>query len=80
MQAYMHSLRHLLEADDAIYWPTHGPAIRNPRAFVHAYIAHRDAREIQILTCLQDGARTIEQMVETMYADVDPRLHPAAAR
>ncbi len=80
MQAYMHSLRRLMEADDAIYWPTHGPAIRNPRAFVHAYIAHRDAREMQILTCLQDGARTIEQMVETMYADVDPRLHPAAAR
>jgi glyoxylase-like metal-dependent hydrolase (beta-lactamase superfamily II) len=80
MQAYMHSLRRLLEADDAIYWPTHGPAIRNPRAFVHAYIAHREAREAQILDCLRAGQHTIEQMVERMYAEVDPRLHPAAAR
>ncbi len=80
MQSYMHSLHKLLDADDAIYWPTHGPAIRDPHAFVHAYIAHRESREKQILECLRNGAGNIDELVRRMYADVDARLHPAAAR
>jgi len=80
MQSYMHSLHKLLDGNDTVYRPTHGPAIRDPHPFVHAYIAHREAREGQILSCLADGMTTIDRMVQTMYADVDARLHPAAAR
>lgn len=80
MQSYMRSLDKLLAADDEIYWPTHGPAIRNPQTFVRAYIAHRRDREAQILECLRGGPATIDTMVEAMYADVDRRLWPAAAR
>jgi len=80
MQAYMRSLRRLLDSDDAIYWPTHGPAIHDPHSFVRAYIAHREAREAQILDCIHGGAVTIAAMVEKIYTAVDPGLHPAAAR
>ena len=80
MQAYMHSLSKLLDADDALYVPTHGPVIADPKPFVQAYIAHREDRERQILDCLGRGLGTIGQMVSDMYADVDSRLHPAAAR
>ncbi len=80
MQAYMMSLQRLLQIDDAVYWPTHGPAIHNPQAFVRAYIAHRESREAEILACIAEGATTIEAMVAKMYASVDRRLHPAAAR
>jgi glyoxylase-like metal-dependent hydrolase (beta-lactamase superfamily II) len=80
MQAYMHSLQRLLEYDDAIYWPTHGPAIHDPHTFVRAYIAHRESREAQILDSIRSGDKTIEAMVLEMYAEIDPRLHPAAAR
>jgi len=80
MQAYMRSLDILLERDDEIYRPCHGPAIEQPVPFVKAYIAHREAREVQILACLADGVTVIPEMVERMYADVPAFLHPAAQR
>ncbi|MEO1040451.1 MAG: MBL fold metallo-hydrolase [Pseudomonadota bacterium] len=59
--------------------PTHGPAIEEPRPFLDAYIEHRRARERQIVARLEAGETRIRDMVATMYADVDARLHPAAA-
>ncbi len=80
MRAYMASLKKLLARDDRILWPTHGGPIHDPKPFLQAYIDHRLEREAQILACLKDGISTISEMVACMYADVDPRLHPAAAR
>lgn len=77
---YMTNLRRLLDRDDAIYWPTHGPPITEPRRFVTALIAHREERTAQVLERLAAGDSTIDAMVPAMYADVDPALHPAAAR
>ena len=79
MTDYMQSLDLLLARDDAIYWPTHGTCIENPHAFVRDYISHRKARETQVLERLEAGDTHIKKMVETVYADVDKRLHPAAA-
>ena len=80
MASYMASLRRLLERNDAIYWPTHGPAITDPKPHVRAFIAHREEREQQILDSLARGVDRIVDMVPTMYAGVDKQLHPAAAR
>ena len=80
MRAYMASLRKVLARDDEVLWPTHGGPVRDPKPFVQAYIDHRLDREAQILVCLRDGVSTIPEMVARMYADVDHRLHPAAAR
>lgn len=80
MAAYMASLRKLLARDDQILWPTHGGPVKNPKPFLQAYIDHRLAREAQILVCIAGGLTTIPEMVARMYADVDKRLHPAAAR
>jgi glyoxylase-like metal-dependent hydrolase (beta-lactamase superfamily II) len=80
MAAYMASLRKLLARDDAILYPTHGAPITDPKPFLRAYIDHRLEREAQIIACLRDGIETIPEMVARMYADVDKRLHPAAAR
>jgi glyoxylase-like metal-dependent hydrolase (beta-lactamase superfamily II) len=80
MKAYMRSLRLLLDRDDEIFWPTHGPPITDPKPFVEAFIRHREAREAQIMQCLDQGITTIPDMVARMYQDVDRRLHPAAAR
>ena len=60
-------------------WPTHGPPIRETRPFIDAYIDHRRDRERQILERLAAGDTRIKAMVPTIYAAVDPRLHPAAA-
>jgi len=59
--------------------PTHGPAIEDTGPFLDAYIEHRRARERQILAQLKAGRTRIKDMVADMYADVDKRLHPAAA-
>jgi glyoxylase-like metal-dependent hydrolase (beta-lactamase superfamily II) len=80
MAAYMASLRKLLARDDRILYPTHGGPVADPKPFIQAYIDHRLEREAQILACLRDGVATIPEMVARIYADVDKRLHPAAAR
>lgn len=80
MAAYMQSLARLLDRDDAIYYPTHGPAVTEPKRLVKGMIAHRRQRERQVLDLLADGAGTIDAMVESMYAMVDRRLWPAAGR
>lgn len=80
MAAYMRSLKKLMARDDRIYWPTHGGPIREPQTFLAALFAHRQAREEEILAAVADGLDTIPAMVAKMYANVDPRLHPAAAR
>ncbi len=78
MAAYRASLRRLLDRDDAVYYPTHGAPVTEPQRLVRGMIAHRKQRETQILTRLGDGAATVPAMVATMYAAIDPRLHPAA--
>lgn len=80
MREYMASLRLLLTRDDEIYWPTHGPAIRDPKPFVKAFIAHREEREQQIIEQIKAGRTHIKDMVPVIYAAVDKRLYPAAAR
>ncbi len=80
MTLYMRSLKDLLERDDRLYLPAHGPPVEKTHAHVRALLAHRRMREKQILAELGKGHDQIVRMVETMYRDVDPRLHPAAGR
>jgi glyoxylase-like metal-dependent hydrolase (beta-lactamase superfamily II) len=80
MKLYMASLDALLARDDGVYYPAHGPAVEAPHDHVRALIAHRHMRERQILARLGKGEGRISKMVESMYADIDPRLHPAAGR
>ncbi|MET0182299.1 MAG: MBL fold metallo-hydrolase [Caulobacterales bacterium] len=80
MAAYLDSLTKIRKRGFTTLWPTHGPPIREPAPFIDAYRAHRLAREDQILTQVRAGHTQIKDMIGAMYADVDPRLHPAAAQ
>jgi glyoxylase-like metal-dependent hydrolase (beta-lactamase superfamily II) len=80
MAAYMRSLDKLLARDDSVYWPTHGPAIPDPKPFVEAFIAHRHERADAILQRLAEGDDTIPAIVERVYVGLDPRLKGAAGR
>jgi len=80
MGDYLQSLEKLLQRDDEIYWPTHGPAIEAPKGFVQKFIEHRQEREDQIIDCLQRGLTTIEVMVPDMYDGLPEFMYPAAAR
>lgn len=80
MADYMASLDLLLGRGDRIYYPAHGPAVEDPHAHVRRLIEHRRMRERQILGQLELGEGRIPAMVAQMYADIDPRLFPAAGR
>ena len=80
MTDYMQSLEKVKAGGYDVLWPTHGPPVRDVTAFIAAYIAHRRAREAQVLKAVADGYARIVEMVPVLYADIDPRLHPAAAR
>ncbi|WP_340647379.1 MBL fold metallo-hydrolase [Phenylobacterium sp.] len=80
MTDYMDSLDKVKARAFSILWPTHGPPITDVTPFIDAYIAHRRAREAQVLKAVTEGHGKIREMVPVLYADVDPRLHPAAAR
>jgi glyoxylase-like metal-dependent hydrolase (beta-lactamase superfamily II) len=79
MGAYFASLERIKARNFSTLWPTHGPPVTEVEPFIDAYIAHRRAREAQILTQLAEGHTRIREMVPVLYKDVDPRLHPAAA-
>ena len=79
MAQYFASLRKLLDREDRIYHPGHGPSKRDPLPLVRGYLAHRRMREEAIRQRVAQGARTLGEIVASIYADVDPRLHGAAA-
>jgi glyoxylase-like metal-dependent hydrolase (beta-lactamase superfamily II) len=79
MADYFASLRLLLDRDDEVYWPGHGPPSRTPKRYVRALIAHRQMREMAILERIRLGDRNVTDIVRTVYRDIDPRLHGAAA-
>jgi glyoxylase-like metal-dependent hydrolase (beta-lactamase superfamily II) len=80
MADYMASLDRLLERDDRVYYPAHGPPVDDPHAHVRRLIEHRHMRERQIFGHLERGEGRIPAMVASIYADIDPRLFPAAGR
>jgi glyoxylase-like metal-dependent hydrolase (beta-lactamase superfamily II) len=79
MGAYYASLDKVMSRGFGVLWPTHGPPVLDVPPFLQAYKDHRLDREAQILSELAQGRTRIKAMVASMYASVDPRLHPAAA-
>jgi glyoxylase-like metal-dependent hydrolase (beta-lactamase superfamily II) len=80
MSDYLASLEAIRARRFEVLWPTHGPPIREVDAFIAAYAEHRQERLDQILQALKPGPAKIGDLVPRLYADVDARLHPAAAR
>ena len=63
---------------ESVYFPGHGPAIKDASRFVAYYILHRKAREASILHRLGKGATDIPTIVRAIYIGLDPRLTGAA--
>jgi glyoxylase-like metal-dependent hydrolase (beta-lactamase superfamily II) len=81
MSAFMGSLARLAGRSDRIYHPGHGDPVTEPLARVAELVAHRRAREAQILAALaQVGGATAEDLARAIYTDVAAGLIPAATR
>ncbi|WP_428686663.1 MBL fold metallo-hydrolase [Roseibium sp.] len=78
MRDYMASIEKLQHRPETCYLPGHGGEINNALDYVRDLKQHRLSREASILAELNQGSRTIPEVVAALYADVDPRLHKAA--
>ncbi|WP_113704689.1 MBL fold metallo-hydrolase [Nonomuraea lactucae] len=79
---YLRSLDRLRAAAESLeavaLLPGHGPVLPDPIGALDGYLAHRRQRLDQIRAARREGARTPREIVEIVYADVDPELWPAA--
>jgi glyoxylase-like metal-dependent hydrolase (beta-lactamase superfamily II) len=79
---YLDSLERLREfagqAGVQTILPGHGPKLDDPIGVLDHYLRHRRERLAQVAAALAAGARTSREVVERVYADVDPSLWPAA--
>jgi glyoxylase-like metal-dependent hydrolase (beta-lactamase superfamily II) len=78
MGDYLRSLQTLRALEPRRIHPGHGPTRDDAVALIDEYIAHRLARERQVLDSVAAGARSIPELRRRIYPDLDPRLEPAA--
>ncbi len=77
---YMDSLERLLADEPGRIYPAHGPCIEDGPAKIREYIAHRLARDDQILAAMEGGANEVPAIVEIVYAAYPKALHAAAGQ
>ncbi|HPF47597.1 MAG: MBL fold metallo-hydrolase [Alphaproteobacteria bacterium] len=80
MTEYLISLEKLLMRDDNIYYPTHGWPIDDPKKFVKQVYAHRLRRDNEICRFLEQGDKSMDQIVRMIYPAIDKSLYLAASR
>jgi glyoxylase-like metal-dependent hydrolase (beta-lactamase superfamily II) len=81
LRQYLSSLERLLAVPGLeVAYPAHGPALAAPYDRIRELYAHRQERTRQALEALALGPSRIGPLVERIYRDTDPALHPAAAR
>lgn len=80
MGLYMQSLARLDRPCWRRFLPGHGDAIEKPEQRVQELIAHRRARESQILIALERGPADAATLARHLYPEIAPALLPAAAR
>jgi glyoxylase-like metal-dependent hydrolase (beta-lactamase superfamily II) len=79
---YLASLQRLLAlaeaAEVSTVLPGHGPVLGDAQPVLDYYLAHRRERLDAVAAALRAGDRTAAEVVQRVYADVDPVLWPAA--
>ena len=78
MAVYLRSLERLQSMRLKAIAPGHGHLIDDPQAKVKEYIAHRMAREAQVLDAIAGGDRTTADVVARLYPDLIDELVPRA--
>jgi glyoxylase-like metal-dependent hydrolase (beta-lactamase superfamily II) len=78
LREYLSSLRRIRDLRPRRMLPGHGPIITDPIALIDAYLAHRAERERQIVTAMNGGARTPEEIAVRVYPGLPSSLRAAA--
>jgi len=81
MTQYLESLAKVRAIRLKAIAPGHGRLIEDPKAAIDDYVEHRLAREQQILDLLtESGTAKIDDLVEVIYVEINPDLHPMARK
>jgi len=80
LAAYRATLGALRARGETVYFPGHGGPVARPARLVGHMLAHRAAREAQILAALGAGPARVSDLVAAMYRGIAPGLRGAAAR
>ena len=79
MSAYIESMRKLQGFDSRLIAPGHGPVIDDPAAKLNELITHRLAREEQIVGLVEAGSRSVDALLDAIYAgNIHPQLMETA--
>jgi glyoxylase-like metal-dependent hydrolase (beta-lactamase superfamily II) len=77
--SYLDGLRRLAQRPLEFLCPGHGPLVEDPQAKLEEYISHRLDRERRLLAALDDGKRSVDELLDEAWNEVPPQLRPAAA-
>ena len=82
LATYLDSLRRTLAQVEpgGVLHPAHGPVASDGARLLRRYLEHRERREESLLRALGEETSAEEELLPRVYADVDPELHPVAAR
>lgn len=78
LSAYLDALRCLAERELEAICPGHGPPVWEPRERLREYVEHRLERERRLVEALEQGARSIEELLDRAWAEVSGELRLAA--
>ena len=80
MLDYCRQLQRLIDRDERVFYPGHGPVLPQPSAYTAELLRFRVEREREILRMLRAGPAQPPEIVRKLYAKRDPRLFGAAER
>jgi glyoxylase-like metal-dependent hydrolase (beta-lactamase superfamily II) len=79
LAGYLAALRRLRELPLDVLCPGHGPPVADPADKLDHYIAHRLDRERRLVAALDDGLRSVDELLDRVWDDAPAALRPAAA-
>jgi glyoxylase-like metal-dependent hydrolase (beta-lactamase superfamily II) len=78
LRGYLAALARLRAMGLELLCTGHGPPVEDPAALIDRYLAHRADRERRLLAALDDGLRTVDELLDRAWADAPASLRLAA--
>ena len=79
LASYLDGLAKLRRRRLSAIAPGHGPPVDDPAAKLDEYISHRLDRERRLITALDAGKRSVDEMLDEVWDDAPTQLRMAAA-
>jgi glyoxylase-like metal-dependent hydrolase (beta-lactamase superfamily II) len=78
LASYLDGLERLRHRDLTLICPGHGPPVHDVVGKLDEYISHRLDRERRLMVALDAGKRSIDELLDDVWADAPAPLRPAA--